>query len=81
MSLFLVLAVENAAADFETAIVATGFGRFNYALLLLSIPAALSPMFETTTMSLVFPAAQYDLNLSLGNKGVLNAITYLGKSI
>lgn len=37
-------------------------------------------MFETTTMSLVFPAAQCDLDLSLQNKGTLNAVTYLGTS-
>lgn len=65
-------------ADFETAIKATGFGKYNGMLLLISIPAALAPMFETTTMSLVFPAAQCDLDLSLQNKGTLNAITYLG---
>ncbi|KAL3279270.1 hypothetical protein HHI36_016780 [Cryptolaemus montrouzieri] len=33
---------------------------------------------ETTTMSYVFPAAQCDLDLSLGDKGMLNAITYGG---
>lgn len=66
------------AADFETALKATGFGWFNFVLLLISIAAGLAPIFETTTMSLVFPAAQCDLDLSLQNKGTLNAITYLG---
>lgn len=74
--MYLILA--ETTADFETALLATGFGRFNYILLLISVPAALAPMFETTTMSLVFPAAQCDLDLSLQNKGTLNAITYLG---
>ncbi|KAJ3627118.1 hypothetical protein MTP99_014522 [Tenebrio molitor] len=65
-------------ADFETAITATGFGRFNIILILISIPSGWSSIFETTTMSYVFPAAQCDLSLTLDNKGFLNAITYIG---
>ncbi|KAL3280272.1 hypothetical protein HHI36_017767 [Cryptolaemus montrouzieri] len=66
------------AANFEDAISATKFGKFNLLLLLVAIPGRWSSVFETTTMSYVFPAAQCDLNLSLSNKGLLNAITYLG---
>lgn len=66
-------------ADFEKAISATGFGKFNYLLYLISITAGWSSIFETTTMSYVFPAAQCDLELTLSNKGQLNAVTYLGK--
>lgn len=66
-------------ADFETAIAATGFGKFNIILLLIAIPSGWSSIFETTTMSYVFPAAQCDLSLTLENKGFLNAITYIGK--
>ncbi|XP_064212298.1 synaptic vesicle glycoprotein 2C [Tribolium castaneum] len=65
-------------ADFETAIGATGFGKFNIILLLIAMPAGWSSIFETTTMSYVFPAAQCDLSLTLENKGFLNAITYIG---
>ncbi|RZB39871.1 Sugar tr and/or MFS 1 domain containing protein [Asbolus verrucosus] len=65
-------------ADFETAISATKFGKFNVILFLLSIPAGWTSMFETTTMSYVFPAAHCDLNLSLNDKGSLNAVTFLG---
>lgn len=65
-------------ADFETAVAATGFGKFNVMLFVISILAGWSSIFETTTMSYVFPAAQCDLNLSLSDKGLLNAITYLG---
>lgn len=35
-------------------------------------------MVQTTTLSFVFPRAQCDLNLSLGDKGALNATTYIG---
>ncbi|KAK9879363.1 hypothetical protein WA026_004211 [Henosepilachna vigintioctopunctata] len=37
-----------------------------------------APHFETTTMSYVFPAAQCDLNLTIEDKGMLNAVTYAG---
>ncbi|XP_044761382.1 synaptic vesicle glycoprotein 2B-like [Coccinella septempunctata] len=65
-------------ADFETAIAAAGFGKFNLLLILLALPMCCSTIFETTTMSYVFPAAQCDLNLSLEDKGLLNAVTYAG---
>lgn len=35
-------------------------------------------MGQTTTMSLIFPSAHCDLNLSLDDKGALNAVTYIG---
>ncbi|CAH1373070.1 unnamed protein product [Tenebrio molitor] len=65
-------------ADFETAISATKFGKFNVLLFLLSIPAGWTSMLETTTMSYVFPAAHCDLGLSLNERGSLNAITFVG---
>ncbi|XP_044761381.1 synaptic vesicle glycoprotein 2B-like isoform X2 [Coccinella septempunctata] len=68
----------SGASDFEEAISATKFGKFNLLLILIAIPSGWSSIFETTTMSYVFPAAQCDLNLSLGDKGLLNAVTYIG---
>lgn len=71
--------VKPEVADFETALSATGFGKFNLAILAIAIPSAWSSIFETTTMSYVFPAAQCDLELTMENKGQLNASAYLGK--
>uniref|UniRef100_A0A182N761 Major facilitator superfamily (MFS) profile domain-containing protein n=1 Tax=Anopheles dirus TaxID=7168 RepID=A0A182N761_9DIPT len=68
----------GAPADFETAIGATGYGRFNYILLLVAMPCCMTTVFETTTMSYVLPSAECDLNLTLADKGMLNAITYTG---
>lgn len=68
-------------ADFETAISAAQFGKFNFILILLALPMCWCTIFETTTMSYVFPAAQCDLDLSLEDKGLLNAVTYGGKLI
>lgn len=65
--------------DFEAALSATGFGKFNLAILAVAIPSAWASLFETTTMSYVFPAAQCDLQLTMENKGVLNGATYLGR--
>ncbi|KAJ8977729.1 hypothetical protein NQ317_019404 [Molorchus minor] len=65
-------------ADFETAITASGFGKFNLLLYIISIAAGWASVFETTTMSYVFPAAECDLQLTLSDKGLLNAVTYTG---
>lgn len=66
-------------ADFEKAIESTGYGKFNYLLLIIAMPCCFSSVFETTTMSLILPSAECDLKLSLVDKGVLNAITYAGE--
>ncbi|KAK9879259.1 hypothetical protein WA026_004109 [Henosepilachna vigintioctopunctata] len=65
-------------ATFEEAITATKFGTFNIILMLIVIPAGWSSVFENTTMSYVFPSAECDLDLSLEDKGMLNAIAYIG---
>ncbi|CAH0554051.1 unnamed protein product [Brassicogethes aeneus] len=65
-------------ANFETAVSATGFGKFNIFLLLVAIPSAMSPVFESSTMSYVLPVAQCDLNLTLQDKGILNAMGFGG---
>lgn len=70
--------VNHEGADFETAIAATGFGKFNYLLLFVALIACLSNAFGTTTMSYVVPVAECDLSLSLADKGMLNAAGYLG---
>lgn len=65
-------------SDFETAIEATGYGKFNIVLLLIAIPCCTSSIFSTSAMSYILPSAECDLNLSLLNKGMLNAVTYAG---
>lgn len=69
----------NEPADFETAVVVSGFGRFNVLLLLVACPAAMASVIETTVVSYILPSAECDLNLDLVDKGVLNAVTYLGR--
>ncbi|KAH8413996.1 hypothetical protein KR222_000696, partial [Zaprionus bogoriensis] len=74
-------AAEDAPADFDKAIVASGFGRFNVILLFTSIFATCANMFESTTMSYILPIAECDLHLTLTDKGVLNACAYAGMII
>jgi MFS transporter, VNT family, synaptic vesicle glycoprotein 2 len=71
--------VKTNEADFELAIESTGYGKFHYMLLLIAMPCCFASVFETTAMSLILPSAECDLNLSLVDKGMLNAITYAGK--
>ncbi|XP_060524318.1 uncharacterized protein LOC132700796 [Cylas formicarius] len=66
------------AADFQTAVSATGFGKFNYVLLAICLPATWTTQYETTGMSFVVPAAACDLDLTSTQKGLLNSMTFVG---
>jgi hypothetical protein len=59
----------------------SGYGKFNYLLNLLAIPAASSTVFDISTMSYILPSAECDLNLSNLDKGILNAVVFGGKTI
>uniref|UniRef100_A0AAR5QKP3 Major facilitator superfamily (MFS) profile domain-containing protein n=1 Tax=Dendroctonus ponderosae TaxID=77166 RepID=A0AAR5QKP3_DENPD len=65
-------------ATFEEAITATQFGKYNVVLGFLAGIASLCAVFDTSTMSYTFVSAQCDLNISLNDKGLLNAVTYAG---
>ncbi|KAL5273779.1 hypothetical protein ACFFRR_000498 [Megaselia abdita] len=65
-------------SDYEEAITAAGFGRFNIYLYLFAIPACFSTVYETSTMSYILPAAECDFQITLNQKGLLNAVTYAG---
>ncbi|CAH1113625.1 unnamed protein product [Psylliodes chrysocephalus] len=69
---------ENDPASFEEAIVATGFGKYNYILLFCIIFPSITQMTETVSISYVLPVAECDLDLSLEDKGILNAVTFAG---
>ncbi len=68
------------AADFETAISASGHGLFHYLLLFAGLPCCAATLYETSTMSYILPSADCDLHLTLTDKGVLNGVTYAGNS-
>ncbi|XP_026759680.1 synaptic vesicle glycoprotein 2C-like [Galleria mellonella] len=72
------LAQDAEAADFETAIAATGYGKFNICLMLCILPAFWSAVSVSSSVSYIFTQAQCDMQLSLLDMGTLNAITYGG---
>ncbi|XP_028039495.1 synaptic vesicle glycoprotein 2A-like isoform X2 [Bombyx mandarina] len=71
-------APEPEAADFEEAIAATGYGKFNLCLMLCSLPAFFSAVSVTSSTSYIFSRAQCDMNLSLLDMGTVTAMTYGG---
>lgn len=66
------------AIDFEAAISKTGFGWFNVFVIFTCVMCCISSMVQTTSMSMVFPRAQCDLDLSLADRGALNSAVYVG---
>ncbi|XP_076761727.1 synaptic vesicle glycoprotein 2B [Xylocopa sonorina] len=69
---------ETGPADFERAIINSGYGKFNYLLLLAVLPASFSSIFSSSTMSYVLPSAECDLGLTMLDKGLLNSMTFAG---
>uniref|UniRef100_A0A1A9ZAD2 Major facilitator superfamily (MFS) profile domain-containing protein n=1 Tax=Glossina pallidipes TaxID=7398 RepID=A0A1A9ZAD2_GLOPL len=65
-------------ANFEEAIESTGFGLFNFILILITILCSTANIFSSTSISYILPIAECDLKLTLLNKGALNAVTYAG---
>ncbi|EFN72216.1 Synaptic vesicle glycoprotein 2A [Camponotus floridanus] len=65
-------------ADFETAISAAGIGKFQYLLIIGIIPISWGSSIDTANMSMILPSVGCDLRLSLFDKGLLNAIIYVG---
>lgn len=65
-------------ADFEGAIVHTGYGKFHLLLLLICGFVSTSEEMDVISMSFILPAAQCDLNLTTHNKGWLNSIIFIG---
>ncbi|CAG9854816.1 unnamed protein product [Phyllotreta striolata] len=65
-------------ANFEEAITATEFGKFNIILLLFLLPSSFTQASEQMGISYVLPIAECDLQLTLEKKGLLNAVSFAG---
>lgn len=65
-------------ANFEEALRRTGFGKFNYLLVILSGAVLSTVLLETLGISFILPVAECDLNLSTKDKGLLSAIAFVG---
>ena len=66
------------SADFETAIAAAGYGKFQYLLLLTIIPVSWATSIDSSSIAMILPSAECDLQMTFFQKGVLNAIIYIG---
>lgn len=69
---------DSGPADFERAILTSGYGKFNYLLLLAVLPASFSSIFSSSAMSYVLPSAECDLGLTMFDKGLLNSMAFAG---
>ncbi|KAL3289815.1 hypothetical protein HHI36_023206 [Cryptolaemus montrouzieri] len=65
-------------ADFEEAIVLTGYGKFHYLLLAVCGFVSTSEEMDVISMSFILPSAQCDLKLNTHTKGWLNSIIFIG---
>lgn len=66
------------SVDFETAIGKAGFGKFNYFILLIAIPASCTSTFVVGAMSYVIPVAGSELELTPMRKALLQSAPYAG---
>lgn len=64
--------------DFDEALSRLGIGKFNYAFVVLAGLTISVASYETLGISFIFPIAQYDLDLSTQQKGILSGITSVG---
>lgn len=55
-----------------------GFGKYNLFIILATGGAIMAVIVETMSAMFITPAAQCDLNLSLSDKGLLYAVSFLG---
>jgi MFS transporter, VNT family, synaptic vesicle glycoprotein 2 len=62
----------------EEALVRTGFGKFNYALIVLTGAILGCVVLETVSINFILPVAQCDLGLTTHDKGILSAIGFVG---
>lgn len=62
----------------EDALTLTGFGKFNYIIILISGIALNTVLFETLSVGFIMPLAQCDLELTTQDKGFLSAIAFAG---
>lgn len=72
---------DDEGEDYETAITATGYGPFQYWLILIGGFANASDAIEILCVSILLPAAECDLHMSSADKGWLSAMAFIGMMI
>lgn len=69
---------DDSHATLEVALSKIGFGKFNYAIIILTGAILTCVFLETVGINFILPVAQCDLNLSNQNKGILSAVGFIG---
>lgn len=64
--------------NFDEAIRLTGYGKFNYFIVIISGIVLSAVLLETLSISFVLPVAEHDLNLSMEDKGIVSSVAYAG---
>ncbi|XP_063848504.1 synaptic vesicle glycoprotein 2B-like isoform X1 [Scylla paramamosain] len=67
--------------DYEAAITATGYGPFQYWLILIGGFANASDAIEILCVSILLPAAECDLHMTSEDKGWLSGIAFIGMMV
>jgi MFS family permease len=66
------------AHSLEEAIIKTGFGKFNVLLVIICGLVLACGFLETSSVGLILPIAQCELNLSNFDKGLIGSVGYVG---
>lgn len=69
---------EKLVLGFEDALKKCSFGKFNFMFMTLAGGVMAAAFLELTSVNLILPIAQCDLNLTTSYKGILSAIGYVG---
>lgn len=62
----------------ENALEKTGFGKFNFTLIVLAGAILAAVFLETVSINIILPVAQCDLQMTNQNKGLLSAVGFIG---
>jgi len=72
---------KSTRADYETALEATGYGKFHYWLLVVCGWANAADAVEILCVAFLLPSAECDLRLTSRDKGLLSAIVFFGMMV
>lgn len=70
-------ASESPPADYEKAILVTGYGLFNVLIFMAALPIGWAAAFDTATLGFIIASAECDLQLTFVRKGVLLAFPFI----
>ncbi|XP_037044114.1 synaptic vesicle glycoprotein 2B-like [Bradysia coprophila] len=74
----MVQAKSSSNVSLEDALERTGYGKFNWILIILSGAILAAVLLETVPINLMLPVAQCDLQMTNQDKGLLSAIGFVG---